>query len=227
MIPASHALEESRDENDLAVRARFQDLFVRARGLCERQLAPDDGPERPRFEARDEGGVYPGELLRRGVEDHHAEYGRVARHREARVYLHGPARAYDDDAPAFGDDAEVFVEIHVGEHLKYHVYAAPFGERRQLFEVAGRVMVENVMRALLGDESSPFFSPSRADDVEARGARELHRRRADAAARAVHEYGPARRAPRALEERTVGRRVRRAHARAFGERDARRKRVNL
>jgi hypothetical protein len=38
-----------RNQNYLAARARLQDLFVRACGFRERQFAPDDGAQRPRF----------------------------------------------------------------------------------------------------------------------------------------------------------------------------------
>ena len=55
--------------------------------------------------------------------------------------------------PRMRDDAEVLLEVHVGQHLQDDVGAAAAGQLDALFEVARRGVVEHVVRALLGDEA--------------------------------------------------------------------------
>ena len=110
----------------------------------------------------------------------------------AGIDLGRAAIADDDDAAAHGDDAEVLLQIGIGEHLEDDVHAAVVREPHQLVEVARRRVVEDVVGALLQDEPPAAVGARGADHGEAARPRELHRADAHAAARAVHEHGLAR-----------------------------------
>ena len=72
----------------------------------------------------------------------------VLAHDLARVDLDAAAIADHDDASAGRDDGEVVIEIDVGEHFENHVGTAPAGERGDLVEIAGALVIDGVPRAL-------------------------------------------------------------------------------
>jgi hypothetical protein len=63
------------------------------------------------------------------VGERHAEDGGVLVHRVAGIDLGRAAIADDDDASAHGDDAEVLLQIGIGEHLENDVHTAVVRER--------------------------------------------------------------------------------------------------
>jgi hypothetical protein len=75
--------------------------------------------------------------------------------------------------PELRQQRQVFPEVDVGEHLQDQVHALAARERHRLIEVALLVVVEEVVRALFGDELPARFGPRRADhDQAAPGAGE-------------------------------------------------------
>ena len=95
-----------------------------ARRLRERKLAADDRIQRAAREAADDRGVDLDEIAVGHVEQRHAENGRVAAHRVARVDFDAPAVADDDDAAEPGEHAEIAIEVDVREHFEDHVRPA-------------------------------------------------------------------------------------------------------
>ncbi len=88
-------------------------------------------------------------------------------------------------------------------------------------------MIESLVSAFALDEIGALLCASSAENYEAHGARHLHRRGADSAARAVHQdrFGSMR--FRGVMQRIIRGRVRNPNARALAEVDFRGKRMHL
>src|SRR5204862_8264569 len=114
----------------------------------------DDGAQRPVLQPCDQCRVNLFQVGLGRVEQGHATNVGVISHGAAGVDLDAAAGADDDDAAAPGQDVEVLVEVDVGEHLDDDVDAAAVGEPHQVVEVGRRSMVEDVVSAVVGDESA-------------------------------------------------------------------------
>ena len=143
------------------------------------------------------------------------------------IQLERAAIADDGDAAALGDQVEISHEIDVREHLDDQVDAAPAGLRQDVLLVAGRRMVEHLVRALLARELSAPLGSRRAEDAQSGGARYLRGGDADGAACAVNQHRLARDRAPFVEERAPCGDIRNADAGAFGKRHVVRKVMNL
>ncbi len=89
-----------------------------------------------------------------GVRQAHGAHVGVAVHEVARIDLHPAPAADHDHPPAHGERSRVGPEIDVGEQLDDEVHAAPGVSSTAADEVAGFVVVEDVVDALGGDEGA-------------------------------------------------------------------------
>ena len=133
----------------------------------------------------------------------------------------------DHDAPAFCENGQILPEIHVREHFHDHVNAVPAGRLHDLLKMIRRAMIEHFVRALFARELESFITARRAEHAQTASTRQLHRRRPDTAARAVHQHRFARLGVGALQQPAIRRRVRRPHGRALRERNICRQRMHL
>jgi hypothetical protein len=92
----------------------------------------------------------------------------------------------------------------VGLHLEDDVDAVAAGDAGDAFGRVLGVMIDDVLHSLRAHERRTGFRSGAADHPQIGGARELNRRQADAAARAVDQQPLAGPGARQLEERTVG-----------------------
>src|SRR5438552_2211750 len=96
-----------------------------------------------------------------------------------------------------------------------------------LLEMVRRAMIEHFVRALLAGELSSFVTTCGTEHAQTASARQLHCRRPDPSARAVHQYSFARLSVATLEQPTIRSRVRRADGCALRERNICRQRMHL
>ena len=89
-----------------------------------------------------------------------AEHRDVLGHDLARVDLDAAAIADDDDAAAGRDDRQIVIEIDVGEHFENHVRAAAAGDRGDLVEVAGVLVVDGVRAPCARTSARPSSVPA-------------------------------------------------------------------
>ena len=197
------------------------------RGVGERELAADDRFQRAVGEARDHVGVDRRHVGIADVEQRHAENRGVFPHRLPRVDLDAGAVADDDDSAAVRDQPEILVQVDVRGHFQDDVDAASAGGAHDVVEVAGRRVVEHVIRAVLAHRRQAAVGAAGADDRDAVRAGDLHGGEADAAGGPVHQHGFAGPRGGAMKQRAVRRRVGHTHRRALSERDRRRQAVDV
>ena len=90
-----------------------------------------------------------------------------------------------------------------------------------------RAVIEHFVRALLAGELSSFVTTCGTEHAQTASARQLHCRRPDTSARAVHQYSFARLSVATLEQPTIRSGVRRADGCALRERNICRQRMHL
>src|SRR5438552_13039321 len=117
-----------------------------------------------------------------------AENRGFASHRIPRIDFDSAAIPDHHNASALGKHSEVLREVDVREHFSNEVYSAPIGDCHDLFFIVSCTVIQNMMRALLGDQRAALVCASSADDGKARCPGKLHTSDSNAAARAVHQY---------------------------------------
>src|SRR6202022_2088372 len=178
----------SGNEDDLAVGAGLHDLFLSANDFAERNLLAHHGAKRAVLQAGENRGV---DFLRFGFADapeREAVYGGPARHQISRRDRNIAPAPNDNHPPVGGEQLQVVSQVYIGEHLEDEVHPPPSGRFQNLLPIAGRGVIENVVRAFALCQFETFFRAGRAQDGQAAGASELNGGDTDAAAGAVNQH---------------------------------------
>ena len=89
--------------------------------------------------------------------------------RDARVDGDFSAIADHDNPPKFRSEIHIGGKIDVREHLEDHIYTIAFGQRQNLIQIAGSMMIKHVMRTQLRDIPSSLLSSPCCDDRQSSG----------------------------------------------------------
>src|SRR5712692_354750 len=141
-----------RNENDFAEGAGLQNFFVGAGSLGERQLFPDDRPQRAILQTGNESSV---NLLFFGLGDTPQRKGvnrPTARHEVARRDGDVAAAANDDNAAVRRKQLQVLAEVHVGEHFEDEVDTQAAARLQNLLQIARLGVIEDAVRAFALDQ---------------------------------------------------------------------------
>ena len=144
-------------------------------------------------------GVNTRQFCGRRVRQYHPANIGIALHGIARIELNPSAATNDHDASIFSQNGQIFPEIRIREHFHNDVNSAPLSSRHDLVKMVYRAMIEHPVRALFAHQCAAFVIARSAEDAETPSVCELHGRRPDSAAGAVHQHRFARRGMSALE----------------------------
>src|SRR5947209_4644288 len=116
-----------RNEDDFSCSAGFEDFFVGARGLGERQLLADDRAKSAVFEAGYKASVDFRFFRGSDGPKSEAPRGGTTKHQVPRVNGDLTAIANDNHASVDGEQLQIGGKVYVGEHLKNNIHAAATG----------------------------------------------------------------------------------------------------
>src|SRR5262245_66137812 len=91
----------------------------------------------------------------RCVEERHSKHAEVASHRRARIYFNFAPVADNYHSSKLCEESQILFEIYVSEHLENEIDAPTARQRKYMIRVVGCVMIQDVVRTLLGHTASP------------------------------------------------------------------------
>src|SRR5262245_55974086 len=123
----------------------------------------------------------------RCVEERHSKHAEVASHCCAGIYFNFAAIADHYHSSKLREESQILSEIYVSEHLENEIDPGTACQRKYLIRVVGCVMIQDVVRTLLGNTAPPLFSSSGSDHRQTSSSRKLNRRSSNATGRSVDE----------------------------------------